>query len=71
LIEKILPDAVASTEAWDDPPDAVLYPGEAEPISRAVDKRRRKSQLAAAGQTTSWDRLLFCAKESVYRAWFR
>ena len=42
LIEKILPDAVASAEAFDDPPDAVLYPGEAEVISRAVDKRRRE-----------------------------
>jgi 4'-phosphopantetheinyl transferase EntD len=157
LIERILPDAVASAEAWDDPPDAVLYPGEAELISRAVDKRRREfrtarhcarlalhqlglppvavlrgergepqwppgvvgslthcsgyraaavarsrviralgidaepneplpagvldmialteeqhrlSQLAAADQNTRWDRLLFCAKESVYKAWF-
>jgi 4'-phosphopantetheinyl transferase EntD len=157
LIEKILPNAVASAEARDDPPDAVLYPGEAELISRAVDKRRREfrtarhcarralrqlglppvavlrgergepqwppgivgslthcigyraaavarsdliralgidaepnaplpagvldtialpeeqgrlSQLAAADQTTCWDRLLFCAKESVYKAWF-
>jgi 4'-phosphopantetheinyl transferase EntD len=157
LIETILPDAVASAEAWDDPPDAVLYPGEAELISRAVDKRRREfrtarhcarralrqlglppvavlrgergepqwppgivgslthcsgyraaavarssvvcalgidaepneplpagvldtialteeqrrlSQLAAVDQITCWDRLLFCAKESVYKAWF-
>jgi 4'-phosphopantetheinyl transferase EntD len=157
LIEKILPTAVASAEALEDPPDAVLYPGEAELISRAVDKRRREfrtvrhcarralrqlglppvavlrgergeplwppdvvgsmthcsgyraaavahrcdvqalgidaepnqplpagvldaiasaqeqgrlSQLAAADWTTRWDRLLFCAKESVYKAWF-
>jgi 4'-phosphopantetheinyl transferase EntD len=157
LIEKILPDAVASAEAWDDSPDAVLYPGEAELISRAVDKRRREfrtarhcarralhqlglppvavlrgergepqwppgvvgslthcsgyraaaiarssviralgidaepneplptgvldtialteeqrrlSQLAVADPTTCWDRLLFSAKESVYKAWF-
>jgi 4'-phosphopantetheinyl transferase EntD len=157
LIEKILPDAVASAEALDDPPDAVLYPGEAELISRAVDKRRREfrtvrhcarralrqlglppvavlrgergepqwplgvvgsmthcrgyraaavarsgdfhalgidaepneplpagvldavalaqergelSRLAAADGMTCWDRLLFCAKESVYKAWF-
>jgi 4'-phosphopantetheinyl transferase EntD len=157
LIEKILPDAVASAEAFEDPPGAVLYPGEAELISRAVDKRRREfrtvrhcarralrqlglppvavlrgahgepqwppgvvgsmthctgyraaavaqsrdfyalgidaepneplpagvlnavtlapeqrrlSQLAAQDAATCWDRLLFCAKESVYKAWF-
>jgi 4'-phosphopantetheinyl transferase EntD len=157
LIEKILPDAVASAEAFDDPPDAVLYPGEAEVISRAVDKRRREfrtvrhcarralrqlglppvpvlrgehgepqwpagvvgsmthcggyraaavarscdlhtlgidaephqplpagvldvialdeeqdclARLAAADTATYWDRILFCAKETVYKAWF-
>jgi 4'-phosphopantetheinyl transferase EntD len=157
LIEKILPDVVASVEAFDDPPDAVLYPGEAEVISRAVDKRRREfrtvrhcarqalrqlglppvsvlpgergepqwppgvvgsmthcggyraaavarscdlrtlgidaephqplpagvlntialdeernnlSELAAADSATCWDRILFCAKEAVYKAWF-
>ncbi|MBV9139979.1 MAG: 4'-phosphopantetheinyl transferase superfamily protein [Pseudonocardiales bacterium] len=157
MIEKVLPEAVASAEAFDDPPEAVLYPGEAEVISRAVDKRRREfrtvrhcarqalrqlglppapvlpgergapqwppgvvgsmthcggyraaavahnrdlrtlgidaepheplpagvldvisgeqeqdnlSELAAADGTTCWDRLLFCAKEAVYKAWF-
>lgn len=157
MIEKILPDAVASAEAFEDPPRAVLYPGEAELISRAVDKRRREfrtvrhcarqalgqlglppvavlrgqhgeplwppgvvgsmthctgyraaavarsceiyalgidaepnaplpagvldmialvserqqlSQLAATDRTTCWDRLLFCAKEAIYKAWF-
>jgi 4'-phosphopantetheinyl transferase EntD len=157
LIEKILPHGVASAEAFDDPPNAVLYPGEAELISRAVDKRRREfrtvrhcarqalhqlglpaapvlrgehgeprwppgvvgsmthcggyraaalahnrelrslgidaephqplptgvldaialaqeqhnlSELTAADQTTCWDRILFCAKETVYKAWF-
>ena len=157
MIDKILPVQVASAEAFDDPPDAVLYPGEAELISRAVDKRRREfrtarhcarralvqlglppvavlrgergepqwppgvvgsmthcsgyraaavarsrdvytvgidaepneplpagvldaialaqeqhrlSQMAAADGMTPWDRLLFCAKESVYKAWF-
>jgi 4'-phosphopantetheinyl transferase EntD len=157
LIEKILPGAVAVAEAFDDPPDAVLYPGEAEVISRAVDKRRREfrtvrhcarqalrqlglppapvlrgehgepqwppgvvgsmthcagyraaaiahscdlrtvgidaephqplpagvldviardeeqdslSKLAATDSATCWDRILFCAKETVYKAWF-
>jgi 4'-phosphopantetheinyl transferase EntD len=157
LIEKILPAAVASAEAFDDPPDAVLYPEEAQVISRAVDKRRREfrtvrhcarralrqlglpaaavlpgergepqwpagvvgsmthcggyraaavarsrqllalgidaepheplpegvleaislseerdrlSELAAGSTVTCWDRILFCAKEAVYKAWF-
>jgi 4'-phosphopantetheinyl transferase EntD len=157
VIEEILPDGVASAEAFDDPPDAELYPEETEVISRAVDKRRREfrtvrhcarralhqlglppapvlpgrrgepqwpagivgsmthcggyraaalarscqlhtlgidaepheplpvgvldavsldgerrslSRLAAADPATCWDRILFCAKESVYKAWF-
>jgi 4'-phosphopantetheinyl transferase EntD len=157
LIEKVLPDGVASVEAFGDPPDAVLYPGEAELITRAVDKRRREfrtvrhcarqalrqlglppapvlrgergeplwpvgvvgsmthcagyraaavahsrdfralgidaepheplpagvleiialehergslSELAAADSATCWDRILFCAKETLYKAWF-
>ncbi len=157
LIEKVLPGEVASAEAFDDPPDAVLYPGEAEVIARAVDKRRREfrtvrhcarlalrqlglppaavlrgergepqwppgvvgsmthcagyraaavarssdlctlgidaephqplpegvldtialeeerdnlAQLATTHHATCWDRLLFCAKETVYKAWF-
>lgn len=157
MIEKILPDEVASADAFDDPPDAVLYPGEEELISRAVDKRRREfrtvrhcarralrqlglppvavlrgergepqwppgvvgsmthcggyraaavarsrdlhalgidaephqplpagvldaialdverdmvSELAAADRTTCWDRILFCAKETIYKVWF-
>jgi 4'-phosphopantetheinyl transferase EntD len=157
LIERILPDKVASAEAFDDPPDAMLYPREEEQITRAVDKRRREfrtvrhcarqalrqlglppaevlrgergepqwpagvvgsmthcggyraaaiahssdlrtlgidaephqplpagvlntialdgeqarlRQLASADDTTHWDRILFCAKETVYKAWF-
>jgi 4'-phosphopantetheinyl transferase EntD len=42
MIEKILPDAVACAEAFDDPPDAVLHPQEEAVISRAVEKRRRE-----------------------------
>ncbi|MGH3794031.1 MAG: 4'-phosphopantetheinyl transferase family protein [Pseudonocardiaceae bacterium] len=42
MIEKILPDAVACAEAFDDPPDAVLFPEEVAVISRAVQKRRRE-----------------------------
>ncbi|MGH3873924.1 MAG: 4'-phosphopantetheinyl transferase family protein [Pseudonocardiaceae bacterium] len=157
MIEKILPDAVACAEAFDDPPDAVLHPQEEVVISRAVEKRRREfrtvrhcarqalgelgfppvavlpgqhreplwplgvvgsmthcagyraavvahsrelltvgidaephqplppgvleaialadervhiSELAAANGALHWDRILFCAKETVYKAWF-
>ncbi|MGH3547875.1 MAG: 4'-phosphopantetheinyl transferase family protein [Pseudonocardiaceae bacterium] len=157
MIKRILPDGVASAEAFCDPPDAVLYPGEAELITRAVDKRRREfrtarhcarqalrqlglppapvlrgergepqwpagvvgslthcagyraaavahscdfralgidaephqplpagvlqiialereqaglSELATADDATCWDRILFCAKETLYKAWF-
>lgn len=42
MIEKIMPAEVACVEAFDDPPDAVLYPEEESVISRAVDKRRRE-----------------------------
>jgi 4'-phosphopantetheinyl transferase EntD len=157
VIEKILPDAVACAEAFDDPPDAALFPEEEAVISRAVEKRRREfrtvrhcarralgelgippaavlpgahreplwppgvvgsmthcagyraaavarsqhlltvgidaephqplpsgvlgaisladerrriTELAAADPTPCWDRLLFCAKEAIYKAWF-
>lgn len=157
LIEKILPHEVAGAEEFGDPPDAVLYPGEAELLTRAVDKRRREfrtvrhcarqalrrlgvppapvlrgergephwpagivgsmthcsgyraaavargsdlhalgidaepneplpegvldvialgeerdrlTALISADAATHWDRILFCAKESVYKAWF-
>jgi enterobactin synthetase component D / holo-[acyl-carrier protein] synthase len=157
VIEKILPDALASREAFDDPPDALLFPEEEAVISRAVDKRRREfrtvrhcarralrdlglpaaavlpgehrepvwppgvvgslthctgyraaavahqrevltvgidaepheplppdvagaialdeelvrlTKLSAADSAVCWDRVLFCAKETVYKAWF-
>ena len=157
MIEKILPGAVACAEAFDDPPDAVLFPQEEAVLRRAVDKRRREfrtvrhcarqalhklglppaavltgehreplwpagvvgsmthcsgyraaalacshhiltigidaephqalppdvlgvialaeekiriSELTAAHGALHWDRILFCAKETVYKAWF-
>jgi 4'-phosphopantetheinyl transferase EntD len=33
-------------------------------------ERARLRHLAAAAPDVSWDRLLFCAKEAVYKAWF-
>jgi 4'-phosphopantetheinyl transferase EntD len=35
-----------------------------------VSERQQLSQLAATDRTTCWDRLLFCAKEAIYKAWF-
>lgn len=157
MIEKILPDTVRCAEAFDDPPEAVLFPEEEAVISRAVEKRRREfrttrhcarqalgelgiaptpvlpgdrreprwpdgivgsmthcagyraaavarsrdvltvgidaepheplppdvlgaialeeeqlriSELAAAHGEPCWDRILFCAKETVYKAWY-
>jgi 4'-phosphopantetheinyl transferase EntD len=34
------------------------------------DEKARLAALAAARPDTCWDRMLFCAKESVYKAWF-
>lgn len=34
------------------------------------NERARLAQLAAADPSVRWDRLLFCAKESVYKTWF-
>ena len=157
MIERIMPAEAACIEAFDDPPDAVLYPEEEAVISRAVDKRRREfrtvrhcarralrelgippaallpgergmpqwppgvvgsmthcagyraaavarsrdlltigidaephdvlppgvldyiardeeqsglTELAAADRGICWDRILFCIKEAVYKAWF-
>jgi 4'-phosphopantetheinyl transferase EntD len=45
-------------------PDGVL-----EVVTRA-EERPRLGRLASAEPGVRWDRLLFCAKESVYKAWF-
>ncbi|MFG3505713.1 4'-phosphopantetheinyl transferase [Streptomyces sp. NPDC047821] len=33
-------------------------------------ERARLAELAGGGAAVCWDRLLFCAKEAVYKAWF-
>ena len=50
-------------------PNDVLPDGVLDHISLARE-RAWLSGLAAAAPGVSWDRLLFCAKESVYKAWF-
>jgi 4'-phosphopantetheinyl transferase EntD len=46
VLEVMLPGAVAVAEAFDDPPEATLFPEEEALISRAVDKRRREFATA-------------------------
>ncbi|GAA3316750.1 LLM class flavin-dependent oxidoreductase [Nonomuraea dietziae] len=50
-------------------PDAPLPPGVLEVVSLPRE-REMLLGLAALYPRTSWDRLLFSAKESVYKAWF-
>jgi 4'-phosphopantetheinyl transferase EntD len=51
-------------EPHDKLPDGVL-----EAVS-SEEERKRLAALAAAVPGTHWDRMLFSAKESVYKAWF-
>jgi 4'-phosphopantetheinyl transferase EntD len=57
------------TIGLDAEPDQVLPDGVLDLISLR-DERARLGDLAAAAPGTNWDRLLFSAKEAVYKAWF-
>jgi 4'-phosphopantetheinyl transferase EntD len=57
------------TIGLDAEPDQVLPDGVLGAIS-LPGERARLCHLAAAAPGTCWDRLLFSAKESVYKAWF-
>jgi 4'-phosphopantetheinyl transferase EntD len=46
LLERIVPAGVVTSEAFDDSHDIVLFPAEAEIVSRSVDKRRREFATA-------------------------
>ncbi len=48
MIEEILPATVASTEMFEDLPDAKLFPEEEAVLARAVGKRRREFATARA-----------------------
>jgi 4'-phosphopantetheinyl transferase EntD len=50
-------------------PHAALLGGVLEMISLPAERARLR-ELAAASPEIAWDRLLFCAKEAVYKAWF-
>jgi 4'-phosphopantetheinyl transferase EntD len=57
------------TIGLDAEPNAALPGGVFELISLPAERARLR-QLAVASPGTGWDRLLFCAKEAVYKAWF-
>ena len=57
------------TVGLDAEPDDRLPEGVLNAIATA-DERARLCALASAAPEPSWDRLLFSAKESVYKAWF-
>jgi 4'-phosphopantetheinyl transferase EntD len=64
-----LADDVLSLGIDAEPDEALPDPGMLELIALA-EERARLGELAAALPGTGWDRLLFSAKESVYKAWF-
>ncbi len=51
-------------------PDQPLPDGVLDMIALAGERTRIASLPAAGPGTPCWDRLLFCAKESVYKTWF-
>jgi 4'-phosphopantetheinyl transferase EntD len=57
------------TLGLDAEPDGPLPGGVLDAVSVA-EERDRLPGLAAAAPQVPWDRLLFCAKEAVYKAWF-
>jgi 4'-phosphopantetheinyl transferase EntD len=66
--------AVARTQdlltiGLDAEPNAALPGGVLELISLPAERARLR-ELAVAAPGIGWDRLLFCAKEAVYKAWF-
>jgi 4'-phosphopantetheinyl transferase EntD len=57
------------TIGLDAEPDGVLPGGVLDRVSLPAERTRLRD-LAVAAPGTCWDRLLFSAKESVYKAWF-
>lgn len=65
----VSPGADTITIGIDAEPDEPLSNGVLEAVSLA-EERKALSALAADYPDVSWDRLLFSAKEAVYKAWF-
>jgi enterobactin synthetase component D / holo-[acyl-carrier protein] synthase len=61
--------SVIHTLGIDAEPHAPLPEGVLGVISRE-EERPRLEALTAADDSVHWDRMLFCAKETVYKAWF-
>jgi 4'-phosphopantetheinyl transferase EntD len=61
--------ADVATVGIDAEPHEPLPDGLVDVVSLA-EERSQLAALSAAHSGTRWDRLLFCAKESVYKAWF-
>jgi 4'-phosphopantetheinyl transferase EntD len=57
------------TLGLDAEPDGPLPDGVLGAVATS-DERARLDALAAVAPAPNWDRLLFCAKEAVYKAWF-
>jgi 4'-phosphopantetheinyl transferase EntD len=62
-------DGDVVTIGLDAEPHDKLPPGILEAIA-SPGEQARLAALAAARPDVHWDRILFCAKESVYKAWF-
>jgi len=62
-------DGEVVTIGLDAEPHEKLPPGVLEAIASGGEQAR-VAALAAARPDVHWDRILFCAKESVYKAWF-
>jgi 4'-phosphopantetheinyl transferase EntD len=58
-----------ATLGLDAEPDEALPDGVFDVIALASEQARI-ADLAAVAPSVCWDRLLFCAKEAVYKAWF-
>ncbi len=62
--------AGVATLGLDAEPDEALPHGVLDVISLAQERAQIAVLAAARPDAACWDRLLFCAKESVYKAWF-
>ena len=62
--------AGVATLGLDAEPDETLPHGVLDVISLPQERTQLAALAAARPDTACWDRLLFCAKESVYKAWF-
>jgi 4'-phosphopantetheinyl transferase EntD len=62
-------DGEIVTIGLDAEPHEKLPPGVLEAIA-SRGEQERVAALAAVRPDVHWDRILFCAKESVYKAWF-